>query len=549
MKKYTPEQEDAISHRDGNLLIVACAGSGKTEVVSKRIALLVKDGIPKNSIIAFTFTEHAARELQLRIRTHLEQELPHDPALGDMYVGTIHSFCLQLLKEIDPKYRKFEVMDEARQAALLMTNFHHFPNSENPGLGLNYLRGRTRSGGYWDTISMFLNTLNVAHQKQIDINKIDDQHLRDALLEYEDIAHGYPNYFFDFNRIIDELISRLNESPQDLYSVRSKFRYLVVDEYQDIDDRQERLIELISDKGKDVRVTAVGDDDQAIYGWRGARITNILTFDQRYPNVKTVKLTMNFRSTHAIVDIANEAICKLPEGSRTEKQMLARHWDNTADDWLETMADQNDVQVRDFNSDEEEAQWVAKRITQLRGTIVRQDNGSERGLDYADIAILLRSVRSTGHIFADVLRKAGIPVVIKGTAGLFEHDEVLLVHAAFCLLARSDLLYRCDGKYERLQEREIREFIREKILSLLENKQIHTADEEAFLRWIAGKRQELDRRELEKEHRPSRLARRIYPQDIFQEMLKELGSAKEVGAMAPRDFIQSWQIERSHHTV
>src|SRR6185437_16915656 len=124
------------------------------------------------------FTERAAGELKLRIRQHLEDLLPEDPALGDMYVGTIHSFCLQLLKEIDPNYRKFEVMDPARQAALIMTNFHHFPDSSKPGLGLNNLRQNTRSGGYWDTVSVFLNTLNVVHQKQTAIQTIRDVYLR-----------------------------------------------------------------------------------------------------------------------------------------------------------------------------------------------------------------------------------------------------------------------------------------------------------------------------------------------------------------------------------
>ncbi len=526
MRKYTPEQESAISHRCGNLLVLACAGSGKTEVISRRIALLVSEGVPKNSIIAFTFTERAARELKLRIRTHLEQEIPTDPALGDMYVGTIHSFCLQLLKEIDPDYRKFEVMDEARQAALIMTNFHHFPNSENPGLALNHLRERTRSGGYWDTVAVFLNTLNVVHQKQIDIGEIEDKWVKFALENYGKIAHGYPNYFFDFNHIIDQLISCLRQSTEVLEKVRDRFRYLVVDEYQDIDDRQEDLIRLISDEGRAVWVTAVGDDDQAIYGWRGARIENILSFSHRYPDVRTERLTFNFRSTHAIVDIANGAIRKLPAGARAEKQMLARHWDEENESWPETMAEHNDVQLRVFESDEAEAKWVARRVMQLRGTIVKEEDGSERGLDYADMAILLRSVRSSGHVFADALRDAGIPFVVKGTGGLFDHDEVLLVQAAFCLLARSDLIHRSEGEYERLGEREIREFVRDRITILREGGHMPAADEEAFLRWIARKRHELDRRGLEKEVRGPRLARRIYPQDIFQELLKELGSAE-----------------------
>ena len=527
MKRYTPDQERAISHRKGNLLILACAGSGKTEVISRRIALLVSEGIPKNSIIAFTFTERAARELKLRIRTHLENELPQDPALGDMYVGTIHSFCLKLLKEIDPNYRKFEVMDEARQAALLMTRFHHFPDSSNPGLGLNHLRERARGGGYWNTVSVFRNTLNVVHQKSINIESIDDEKLKLALLRYEEIAHGFPNYFFDFNRIIDELISRLKKSARDLQKVRKRFQYLVVDEYQDVDARQEDLIRLISDGGQAVWVTAVGDDDQAIYGWRGARIENILEFKNNYSGVKTVRLTYNFRSTHAIVDIANEAISKLPPGTRVEKQMLAKHWDDEVADWSETMADQQDVQMRTFPADEDEAKWIATRVEQLRGTLVQEGDENQRGLDYADMAILLRSVRAAGHIFAEALRNAGIPCVIKGTGTLFDHDEVLLVQAAFCLLSRSDLFYRSDGGSIRMGEREIREFVREKIRTLRDSGYMHAADEETFLRWIARKRHELDKRELEREERGASLARRIYPQYIFHEMLQKLGSADQ----------------------
>ena len=151
---YTNNQLQAIRHREGNLLILACAGSGKTEVISLRIAELVKEGVAKSAIIAFTFTDRAAGELKARIRRHLETLTPNSPSLGDMYVGTIHSFCLQLLKELDPDYRKFEVMDDTRQAALIMTNFQRF--SDGNGIGLNYLRDRTRTGAYWDTVRTFV---------------------------------------------------------------------------------------------------------------------------------------------------------------------------------------------------------------------------------------------------------------------------------------------------------------------------------------------------------------------------------------------------------
>lgn len=521
---YTPAQREAISHRAANLLILACAGSGKTEVISARIAELVAEGVAKDAIIAFTFTERAAGELKARIRRHLEQKLPSDPALGDMYVGTIHSFCLKLLKEIDPGYRKFEVMDEARQAALIMTRFR-FDVERNRGIGLDRLRPRTRSGGYWDTVRTFISTLNVVHQKDIAISELADADVKDALTRYELLAHDYPNYFFDFDKIIGKLVDQLRGDPERLAAVRTRFRYLVVDEYQDVDDRQEELIRLLSDAGKAIHVTAVGDDDQAIYGWRGAQLKNILDFRRRYPDVHTVTLDWNFRSTHAIVDIANTAIREIPPERRTQKSMLAKHWDPTIGDFVETLTERGDVQLRLLSDEGAEAAWIAERVGELRGTLITEKDGSPRAIDFADMAVLLRSVRSNGRTIAAALRDAGIPVVVKGIGGLFEHEEVQLIHAAFCLLARA-LFYFDDGDgYAPRDEAFTREFVRSRIRVLCQRSAMPHADAARFLEWIAAEREILDRRNLER-HARGRLARRIYPQDLFQEMLKVLGAAQ-----------------------
>jgi len=523
MLNYTEDQLKAIKHRNGNLLILACAGSGKTEVISYRIASLVKEGIQKKAIIAFTFTDRAANELKARIRKHLEELKPDDPAIGDMYVGTIHSFCLQLLKEIDPAYRNYEVMDEARQAALIMTNYHFFPDSKS-GIGLDHLRSRTRTGGYWDTVRTFATSLNVVYQKGIPLSKIKDQDFRVAIERYQKIAYGSPNYFYDFDRIISELLDKLKSNAPELEKVRSRFKHLVVDEYQDVDDRQEELIQLISDKGRRVAVAVVGDDDQAIYGWRGARIDNILKFENKYPNVERVTLRYNLRSTHAIVDVANASIRIIPPGRRSSKDMEARHWDDSTSAWVETMAETGDLQMRTFPSDKNEAEWVASRIKQLLGTFILEKDGNDRAIDFADMAILLRSVRSSGQMFADVLEEKGIPVVVKGTGGLFDHVEVLLVQASFCLLARTDFMFEDSDGQQRLDEPKTRDFIRDKIRLLRDRGSMPHSNEAAFLEWIAAKREELDRRNLEKDQR-GKLARRIYPQDIFQELLKKLGIA------------------------
>lgn len=516
----TPAQQSAIDHDDGNLLIVACAGSGKTDTISRRIARFVKNGAAKASIIAFTFTEHAANELKARIRGHLEEVVPHEPSLGDMYVGTIHSFCLRLLKELDPTYRNWEVMDEVRQAALISANFTRFDDSGR-GIGLDRLRSLTRTNTYWETVRRFNTTLNVMYQKGIRPETLEDPRVRDAVSRYEALAYGLPNLFFDFNRIVQELIDKLQNDPAALRKVRDRnFSHLVVDEYQDVDDRQEELIRLLTDGGRAVRITAVGDDDQALYGFRGASVHNILNFTERYPNVHRKDMGENFRCTHAIVEIANSAIRRVSQ--RLSKEMVARYRD-AAGNVVERLAQPGDVQLQTFPTEEDEARWVADRIQALRGVVFEQKDGMPRPLDYADMAILLRSVKSAGTVFARELRSRGVPVVVSGTRGLFNNDEIRLIQAAFCLLARADFaLPSEEGQLQILNTVDTREFVRTTI-ERLHVAQMPTASSTHFLAWTSKKLEELDRRSLKKELR-GKLARRIYPQKIFQEMLRELGS-------------------------
>ena len=487
------------------------------------MAELVADGVSKSALVAFTFTDRAAEELKARIRLHLEETSPEDPALGDISVGTIHSFCLQILKDLDPKFRRYEVMDEARQAALIMSNYQYFPDSDR-GIGLNRLRNRTKSKTYWETIRTFISTMSVIHQRGISVEQIQDTDLRNCVERYRKIAYDGPNYFFDFDRIIAELLTLLKGQPNALVRLRRRFQHLVVDEYQDIDDRQEELISLISNQGTGIRLTVVGDDDQAIYGWRGARISNILTFNERYPDVTQIKLTYNFRSTHAVAEVAHAAVSKISPEKRLAKEMEARHWNEEAGDFIETLAYPKDIRVRSLDSEESEAAWVADRVKELRGVCIEERDGSQRAIDYADMAILLRSVRSSGKVFAQTLQRSGIQVVVKGVGGLFDHEEVLLVQATFCLLAREDMFVTNSGAKRSLDEAQIRDFIREKIAFLRDaTGKMPMAQASSYLEWVAAKREDLDRRNLGRERR-GRLARRVYPQDIFQEMLAKLGA-------------------------
>lgn len=521
---YTESQLDAIGHRDGNLLILACAGSGKTEVISHRIAELVHENVPRSAIAAFTFMERAAEELKARIRLHLEDLDPDDPSLGDMYVGTVHSFCLQLLKELDAAYRGYEVMDEARQAALLVSNYYD--------LGLQALQPRARN--YSDTINRFIATLNVIHAQGIDVDRINDEELVTTIRAYRELAHERPNLFFDFNSIIDELIHRLRADQAGLMAVRERFRYLVVDEYQDIDPRQEELISLLSDGGTEIFVTAVGDDDQAIFGWRGTDVRNILTFEDRYPDVRRVRLEDNFRSTHGVVEIANAAIQRLPQDQRLAKRMFAARWEGDGDarELVERLAEPGDLQRQTFPSAAEEAAWVANRVEELLGVQVEERSGAKRPLHYSDMAVLLR-VNSCGQAFVDEFEARGIPYVVKGTGGLMGTTEARLITALFALLAEGDFfMYPVGGgNPQRLDEAATREFVRDACNRLRANGDMRLADGVSVLGWVARKRAELNRQRLPREERGG-LSRRIYPQSIFHEMLAELGAGAPDGAFS-----------------
>ena len=298
---YTTSQQEALDYRGGNLLIIACAGSGKTQVLSRRIALLVSEGVPKESIIAFTFTDMAAGELKSRIRKELaslrEEGRIDDASLGEIYIGTIHSFSLQLLKEIHPSYRNYDIIDEKRQAAIIVSKYLDF--------GLDKLQG---ANSKIETIRRFIETLNIIYRENLDVDNFKNQDLINSVHQYQNFIKQRPNCFLTFDEIIAELTSVIESNEAIRAQVQNRFTNIFVDEYQDVDDRQEQLIRLLSNDGQTAAVCAVGDDDQAIYRFRGATVTNILTFENRYPSVKRITLSTNFRSSHAIVEIANAAV-------------------------------------------------------------------------------------------------------------------------------------------------------------------------------------------------------------------------------------------------
>ncbi len=405
----------------GNLQIIACAGSGKTEFVSARIAYLVAERLanPEN-IVAFTFTERAAKELKLRIRSKIRHLIGHQPDIGDLYVGTIHSFCFELLKEFVHVYRGYDVLDEGKRYA--------FISSIRNDLGLyqllNWLKskhskpfGITREN--W-AINTFIRNVDIVREEKLDATKVSacDEFV-EAYAKYDKILHE--RRFLDFSNMMALTVHHLTNSKEILKEVRKRFTHITVDEYQDVNPIQEKLINLLA--GNNGNLCVVGDDDQSIYQWRGTTIENILTFQKRYKNVYVHHLPVNYRSTDDIINLGNRLISKNVRRLKKSMASSGKH------------SEKGDIYKVAFEDQRDEINFIVERIKYLIGTYWVDDYGNERGLAYSDIAIFFRSVRFDSRPYLEALKEANIPCAVSGVGGLFDTPEIKVIFSIFSYLS------------------------------------------------------------------------------------------------------------------
>ena len=293
----------------GNVQIIACAGSGKTEFISTRIAYMISKDITKpENIVAFTFTERAAEELKFRIRSVIRELIGHQPDIGDLYVGTIHSFCFELLKEFVPGYRGFDVLDEGKRYSFLNSLFFELGGRslqkclEASGAKKPY--GITKQTWVLNTLIRGMDIVREEMQQPEDIAA--SPNFCDAFEKYTRILDE--RRFLDFSSMMANTVQILESNKSILDEVRKRFTHITVDEYQDINPIQEKLVKLLT--GEKGNLCVVGDDDQSIYQWRGSVVDNILDFKKRYKNVYTHYLPINFRATDGIVNLSKKLIVK-----------------------------------------------------------------------------------------------------------------------------------------------------------------------------------------------------------------------------------------------
>ena len=456
------EQKEAVRNESRRLLVVAGAGSGKTEVMARRVAWWVAvDNVPKNEIVAFTFTESAAEELKFRIRSCLEDitSSGEDSRLGGMYIGTIHGFCLKVLRDLaSDEFYMFDVVDEAGRMSLIEQGYFNvlglreFQTAVSSRAGTNF--GKFRS------LDLFLRGYDLLNEYDLldvslpdeplptDVSQDRDWCSRASLNTdvgesgvaetFAESAARYYAYlrarrFLDFSTVQSEVTRRLRNDRSFKKQIRKSWRRFVVDEVQDVNPVQDALIRGIV--GKKGYLTAVGDHRQAIYSFRGGRVD---LMGRLYGELEgsgdghVQELPANYRSTPRIIDLANKWSDTIGDTSGMANPAM-RHQSETRTD----VSPRHVAQIH-FDNREDEASWIGDTIAKLVrtdtaiGAFHDDKGGKARGLTLSDIAVLVRSGTDI-RAYQDALRDRGIPAVVRGGPDLFSQPEVLLFLAALAV--------------------------------------------------------------------------------------------------------------------
>ena len=481
--ELTKEQYNTVIDPTDEILCLACAGSGKSRTLSFRIARLIYEGASPESIVAFTFTEKAAESIKRRVAGALEKCGLPVAMVGAMYIGTIHSYCQHLLGSMNARYRQFDVLDENRLKLFLLSRFYE--------LELQVLQA-SKKARMFQTIAEVSNAWKMANDEMLNLEIIEheDGPLGRCLKNISDRLNS--DQYLDFSLMIRLTVEALESNNPEINNALANINHLMVDEYQDVNISQERLIRGLYERMETLFV--VGDDDQSIYGWRGADVRNIIEFEQRYPACSTHTLSINFRSTESIVDASDQFIQLELSTSRIDKTPQSHSNGNIyqfGNFW--------------FGTRDEEAQWVATRINELIGTKYIETNGTERGLSRSDFAILMRSVqggtRNGGapyhRVFTNALQDVNIEYMIEAEGSIFERLHARVLRETMGLL-------RSPG----ISRRDATTFFESNILPVFPNAELNK-----YLEILAVWNNQI--------HRPIGGARRkVYPQQLVHELLE-----------------------------
>jgi DNA helicase-2/ATP-dependent DNA helicase PcrA len=397
VKRLNPEQRKAVEAVDGPLLIMAGAGSGKTRVLTHRIAYLIatKKAAPWN-ILAITFTNKASREMQDRVGKLV------GPSGNDIWVSTFHSMCVRILRRDISRIgftSNFTILDSGDQLSVIKTCLKE----------LNIDAKKFEPKAFQAEVSTAKNELISTQAYE---SKIGD-HFQGLVAKVYTLYQKKlrANNSLDFDDLIMTTIQLFKEVPEVLEFYQNKFHYIHVDEYQDTNRAQYMLCQMIAEKHK--RICVVGDSDQSIYRWRGADITNILNFEKDYPNATTILLEQNYRSTSNILQAANKVIGnnsgRKPKNLWTDKEGGSK------------------IRVFQADSEHEEGYFVVNEINKNRSA----------GKSYSHHAILYRT-NAQSRVIEETLIKSDIPYTIVGGVKFYDRKEIKDILAYLRLISNPD---------------------------------------------------------------------------------------------------------------
>jgi len=396
LSSLNPAQREAVETTRGPLLVLAGAGTGKTRVITTRIAHLLELGAEASSILAVTFTNKAAAEMKERLAGLVGEAARH------VTVGTFHAFCVRVLREHGEALglpRRFTICDASDQLAAVKSVMRELRVHETAMHPSAVLARISLAKNRMEAPDAFLDGGNDGR----------DQLVGSVWQRYQ--QHLARSRALDFDDLLLETVRLLRENDTVRSHYRKRYRYILVDEYQDTNHPQYEIVRQLGEKHRNVCV--VGDDDQSIYGWRGADISKILGFHHDFEGAKVVRLQTNYRSTRPILDSANAVIRN--NASRHEKALASARGDG------------DPVEVRQLKDEMEEAGLVVKEILlQLRRREARP----------ADFAVLCRT-QVQFRPFEAELRAAGIPYVVVGGMSFFDRKEVRDVVAYLKLAVHS----------------------------------------------------------------------------------------------------------------
>ncbi|MBO4280456.1 MAG: UvrD-helicase domain-containing protein [Lachnospiraceae bacterium] len=388
-----PPQQEAVKHLTGPLLILAGAGSGKTRVITHRIAYLIEEyNVSPYNILAITFTNKAAKEMRERVDSLV------DFGAGNIWVNTFHATCVRMLRKYGDAIgynTNFSVYDTDDQKALMRTilkDRNIDPKKYSPKYFLSRISAAKNELVQPDSYASVYPTASA-----------DPRLVADIYREYQERLRA--NNAMDFDDLLVNTVLMLHTAPDVLNYYRNRFRYILVDEYQDTNAAQFEMIKLLAhyenDEGEvECNLCVVGDDDQSIYGFRGADIRNILDFEKNYPDAKVIKLEQNYRSTGCILDAANEIIKNNPH------TQLKKLWTSVGEG--------SPITYTIYGDDMEEAAGVAEEI---------KDQVDSGKAVYSDFAVLYRT-NAQSRAFETMLSKKRIPCKVIGNINFYQRKEI-----------------------------------------------------------------------------------------------------------------------------